>query len=172
MRISPEVWAILSDEAKKVLKEGIPITVKRVEGLSKSGAHGKYYKGKDRIELDKNAGSGTLNHELRHAFWDQLQRQHKLTSMPGLYGLLGFKGNPHKNNPFEDANGDPKVNNTDESALLDHFIIYKGQMPENSEYANISRQRMLKSRPDRLYAEELRKKLLNLWQPPQKERSR
>ena len=172
MRISPEVWESLSEEAKKVLMEGLPIRVERVDGLKEAGANGQYFKGEDYIKLDKDATTGTLNHELRHAFWDQLQRQHGLTDMPGLYGLLGFKGNPHKNRPFEDANGDPKVNNTDEGAILDHYIIYKSLMPENSEYANINRQRMLKSRPDRLYAEELRKKLFNLWQAPKKEQSR
>jgi len=154
----------ISEEARRALL-GKNIEIERVKGLSKDGAHGKYYKGQDKIQLDANSSTSTLNHELNHAYWDQLQRQHGLMGMPGLYGLLGFRGNPHKNKPFEDVHGDPMINRTPEAATLDHFILYKDKPHEQSEYSNINRQRMLKNRPDMLLAQEYRKKLLDLWQP-------
>jgi len=178
MRISAEVFKKLSPEAQKVLKEGYPVRMVRVDNLLEDKkAHGRHFKGQNFIELDKNAGWTTLDHELTHAFYDQLQRQHGLTSMPGLYGLLGFKGNPHKNHPYEDVhNEDPRINETDERAMLDHFIMYKDKKkPKTTGYGDIDQQIMARyneKRPDRLYAQELRKKLFNLWQPVAKERSR
>lgn len=164
MKISREVWEGLSEEAKRALK-GKKIKISRVKDLKEGGAHGRYHKGQDFIELDENADASTLNHELVHAYYDQLQRQHGLMGMPGLYGLLGFRGNPHKNKPFEDVHGDPMINRTPEAATLDHFILYKDKPHEQSEYLNINRQRMLQNRPDMLLAQEYRKKLLDLWQP-------